>query len=529
LGISGVYAAEENNGLFDPFQYGAKGDGITLDTRAIQTAIEKCNAEGGGRVYLHNGCFISGTIYLKSNVTLEIENGAILKASNNLADFPNTISNYPSYTGEMITNKMLIYAEEVKNISICGRGIIDGNGDQWVEGPYETPSFSVRPRIIHFRACENIKISGVTLYNSASWVESYQSCSNLVIDGINVDSRANKDIERPRFEVARGRNCDGLDLIDCHNVRISNCNINSEDDGICLKSFSPNESCQNIVISNCIVSTNASGIKIGTETAGGIRDITINNCVVYDTRGDALAVMTVDGAKIERVNISNITLRNIKGTAIFIRLGKRMRYYRKDVKFNQPYLKDIMISNVIGSEIGAVYCCSVCGLSDASVENVKMKDIQLQFVGSGNLSDANLNISEKESSYPNGRMFGSLPSYGFYIRHAKNITLENIELSFLNEDQRPAIWCDDVDGLYIKALKAKAFIQTPELIRLKDIRESIISESYPMSFVKTFLSLYGDKNDHIILKDNILKKAKLNIRIGDNCDRSAITEIGTIK
>lgn len=304
--------AQANNGTLDPFDFGAKGDGQSIDTKAIQSAIDQCSKEGGGKVYLHNGCFVSGTIYLKSNVTLEIENGAILKASNNLDDFPITPSKYPSYTGGMVTNKMLVYAEDAKNISICGRGLIDGNGDCWKDGPYGSPSFSVRPRIIHFRACENIRVCDVTLYNSASWVQSYQSCQNVVIDGITVDSRPNKDIERPRFEDARGRNCDGLDLVDCQKVCISNCNINSGDDAICLKSFSPDEACQDITITNCIVSSNASGIKIGTETSGAFRDITVQNCVVYDTRGDALAIMTSDGARIERINMSDITVRNIK-------------------------------------------------------------------------------------------------------------------------------------------------------------------------------------------------------------------------
>jgi len=193
---SGNLPKINKDAVYDPFHFGAKGDGKTLDTKAIQTAVDKCYGSGGGTVYLHNGYFISGTIYLKSNISLLIEAGTILRASNNLDDFPSIPSKYPSFTGEMVTHKMLIYAEDQKNITIHGRGTIDGNGDYWVKGPYGSPSFSIRPRIIHFRGCENIMVRDVTLYNSASWVQLYQSCRNIVIDGITVNSRENKDIEK---------------------------------------------------------------------------------------------------------------------------------------------------------------------------------------------------------------------------------------------------------------------------------------------------------------------------------------------
>src|SRR5690606_35553551 len=294
--------AQTATGIWNVKDYGAKGDGTTLDTKAIQAVIDACHDAGGGRVYLQNGQFISGTIILKDNVTLEVEAGAVLRASRNLDDFPTMPSKYPSYEGEMVTNKMLIYAEDATRISIVGRGTIDGGGDYWVDGPYGSPSFSLRPRIIHFRGCENVQVRDVTLYNSASWVQSYQSCKNMVISGITVDSRENKDIEKERFADAPGRNTDGMDLIDCQFVRVSDCFIRSGDDGICLKSFSPDESCSNITITNCVISTNAAGIKIGTETAGTIEDIVVTNCVVFDTQYCGIAVITADGAQVKRVN-----------------------------------------------------------------------------------------------------------------------------------------------------------------------------------------------------------------------------------
>jgi polygalacturonase len=178
--------SQTESGIYDPYNYGAKGDGQTNDTKAIQTAIDNCNLAGGGKVFLHNGQFLSGTVYIKNNVTLYIEAGAVLLGSKNLDDYPVIPSAYQSYKGKYVTNKMLIYAEDANNISICGTGTINGGGDNWVDEPYGSPSFSVRPRIIHFRGCGNVIIRDVTLQNSASWVQSYQSCHNLVIDGITV-------------------------------------------------------------------------------------------------------------------------------------------------------------------------------------------------------------------------------------------------------------------------------------------------------------------------------------------------------
>jgi polygalacturonase len=514
---------------YNVLDYGAKADGINSDTEAIQKAIDDCHLNGGGKVVFNTGTFISGTIILKSNVTLYIEAGAILKASNNLDDFPIMSSRYPSYEGKFETNKMLIYAEDAKNISITGRGTIDGNGDHWIDGPYGSPSFSIRPRIIHFRGCEDIHISDITLYNSASWVQSYQSCKNMVIDGITVNSRENKDIEKDRYADARGRNTDGLDLVDCENVRISNCYINSGDDAICLKSFSPDEGCRDITIINCIISSNASGIKIGTETAGTFEDITIQNCIVFDTRAEAIAILSADGARVERINISNISLRNIKGAAIAIRLGNRNRLYRKNIEPNeQPIIQDVILENIQGTCISADFGCSVTGIKDFPVKNIVLKNINLQFVGGGTADDSYREIPENETGYPSGRMFGRIPAYGFFIRHAKNVTLSNVFLRFDKEDHRPAVLCDEVDQLEIKGLRASGTMNSPELIRLVNTQGVIISESKPTTPVPVFLSVNGESGE-IILLNNFLKNAVQNVVSDSEANRATVTESGTIE
>lgn len=502
-------AQAQERGVYDVYNFGAKGDGLTNDTRSIQSAVESCFEAGGGKVLLAGGKFVSGTIYLKSNVHLYIEAGAVLLGSDKAEDYPVTPSAFASYTGTFVTNKMLIYAESAENISISGRGTIDGRGDALADGSHGSPSFSLRPRIIHFRGCENISIRDVKLINAASWVQSYQSCRNLLIDGITVDSRPNKDIEKPRFQDAESRNNDGLDLIDCQDVRISNCFIDSGDDGICLKSFDPDAYCRNITITNCIISTNASGIKIGTETSGNFEDILIQNCVVYDTRQAAIGIMSVDGGSIDRVTLSGISMRNIKGAAIFIRLGNRNRRYRNEARINTPVLRNIFIENIQGTRISAEYACSITGTPGLHVENIQLRNISLAFEG-GLKAGRDDQVPEKSGSYPSGRMFGTLPAYGFYIRHAKNISLENINFSLFKEDERPIVVCEDAEGLSIEGLKGPGSPNALQWIKLVNSRQVVIAKSKPLCESGNYLAVYGDKSEGIELKgtgtENIRQK-----------------------
>lgn len=532
---------QEKKGVWDVFQTGARGDGVAMDREAIQRAIDQCHQAGGGEVYLHNGRFLSGTLYLKDNVTLHIAAGAVLAGSTRLDDYPVRSSAYPGYNGEFVTGKMLIYAENATNIAITGRGKIDGSGEHFkmIEG---ARPFTDRPRIIHFRGCENVLIRDITLSNGGSWIQSYQSCRNMVLDGMTVDSRENKDIEKPRYADSPGRNTDGLDLIDCEVVRISNCYINSGDDAICLKSYSPNEACRDITITNCVVSSNASGIKIGTESAGAFEDITVQNCTVFDTRGEALSIISADGARVERINFSDISVRNIKGAAIFIRLGSRHRSYRKNLDPQKGILKDINISNVQGTRISG-YGCSITGLPDQPVEAVTLSNINLAFTDGGKsvkiddvpgelltyeerIKEINREIPELPQAYPSGRMFGRLPAYGFYVRHAVNLTFENFRLRFAEEDIRPALVCDDVQGIRLQGFKAQATSETPALIRLINVRDMVIAGSAPVTAVAVFLSVCDPRSKNIRLIGNNLENVlKGRYSLGKEVSEQCIKEI----
>ncbi|MDR3218009.1 MAG: hypothetical protein LBU22_03375 [Dysgonamonadaceae bacterium] len=448
-------------GVWDVYSFGAKGDGKIPDTQAIQMAIDDCYRAGGGKVLLHNGQFLSGTIHLKSQVTLHVASGATLLGSNSPVDYPLTSTQYMSTSGDYLIDRTLIFAEGAENIAITGNGIINGNGDEL--DTMEKP----RPHIIHFRYCKHVKVRNIHLYNAAFWVQKYQSCENLLIDGITVDSRENKNIEQARFiDVPGGRNTDGCNIVDCRNVRIANCTINSGDDGIVLKSFAQPEGCYNITVTNCVISTNASGIKIGTESTGEFKDICINNCTVYNTRGAAIGLMTVDGAAMERIIVSNITLLNIKGAALFLRIGNRGKIYRKaDKKPGLGTMKNILIQNIYGSEIER-YGCSITGINNSPLENISIRNVCLTFKGGdkplffegyeGRIVEELTvdNVPEMEDSYPRSEMFGKLPAYGFYVRHVNGIEFNNIKLQCKEEDKRPALVTDDVQNLFIVDFQA---------------------------------------------------------------------------
>lgn len=522
LGLCAGSFGQTGNDVWDVFSTGARGDGKTVDTKAIQAAIDRCHESGGGQVYLHNGEFISGTLVLRSHVTLHIEAGATLRASENLADFPISTSTHFNYSGALFTEKTLIHAENAQKVSITGRGTIDGGGGAFHRAGSENAT-NEKPKMLVMKGCRNVQIRDVTLQNAAAWVQMYQSCRNLVIDGITVDSRENPDIEKPRYATVPGRNTDGLDLVDCEQVRIANCFINSGDDAICLKSLSDTAACRDITVTNCILSSNASGIKIGTETAGIFENITVQNCVVFDTRGEAISVMSVDGATVKNVSFSNLSLRNIKGTGIFIRLGNRNRVYHPKTGPQKPgVVQNIIISGVQGNRIGG-YGCSITGIPGFPVKNIRLSGINLEFTGGGmavgtdtepgralteaeRIREIDRDVPEQSGAYPSGRMFGRLPAYGFYIRHAEDVMLDQFNLSFDATDIRPAVFCEDVQGLEISNLKAEGTGKTPELIRLVQVRNALISDSAPRSSIPVFLGIYGTGSKDIHLINNRLKK-----------------------
>jgi polygalacturonase len=445
LVASSAMAAEE---LHDIRDYGAKPDGKTLCTSSIQQAIDACSRAGGGTVYLPPGTFLSGTIYFKSGVTLKIAAGCTLLGSTNLKDYPPTVQEFRSYT-DNYTDKSLIYGENVENIAITGRGTVDGQGASF-EGPYK-----VRPYMIRFIQCRNVTVKDVTIKNSPMWVQHYLACDDVRITGITVRSLVNS-------------NNDGIDIDSCRRVVISNCNIESGDDAIVLKSTSARV-CRDVAVNNCILSSRCNALKMGTESNGGFQNIVITGCSIYDTRLAGVALEIVDGGTMGGVVVSNITMRKI-GAPIFMRLGNRARPFRKDMeKPGIGAMRNITISNIEATGANSTGC-AISGLPEAKIENVTLSNVRLTFEGGVTKADAGREIPEKPDAYPEYSMFGRLSAYGLYCRHVKDLKLLNIQLQLEKPDQRYAVVLEDIEGGLINGLDAQRLPEGGEVINFTNVK-----------------------------------------------------------
>lgn len=464
-----IYAQE-----FNILDYGAVPDGKTLSTSGIQAAIEAAHLYGNGRVVFPAGSFLSGSLVVKSGVELHLLQDAVLLGSTN-----------PDHYFKLSRWKALVLAEGESDIVITGPGTIDGQGRQlalhidslFYAGHLDSADYNfvemrpihyVRPQLIEFVNCRNIKVTNVTLRNAACWVQTYDQCENLIMDHVNVDSDAYW-------------NNDGIDIQDCKRVRITNCYVNAADDGICLKSQSRDHLCDSIYIAHCTVRSSASAVKFGTVSHGGFKNVTIEHIKVFDTFRSALAIECVDGGVLENILIENIHAVNT-GNALFIRLGDRsktrepgvlrnvtLRNIKVEVAFERPdYAYDIR-----GPELPFfhnTFPSSITGIPGHPVENVTLENIEIIYPGRGNNGLANMPVSrlgdvpEREAVYPEFSMFGELPSWGLYVRHVKGLIMKNIKLSIEAPDYRPAMIFDDVHQLQLEAVSVQGDFKSRPIV-----------------------------------------------------------------
>ncbi len=443
--------------------FGIKSNGTTLNTRSIQKAIDYISENGGGRLVFDVGRYLTGTIYLKSNVTIHLLEGAILVGSPNPFDY-DTHRNWTA----------LIFALEQENVGITGEGgVIDGQGfivannlldmihKGLVKDPLrnDRPREGIRPQNIYFWRCKNVRIEGITLKDPASWNQQYDQCQNVVIKKLIIDSKSYW-------------NNDGVDIVDCDNFEVSDCYIDAADDGICLKSHDEKAVCQNGYIHNNVVRTSANGIKFGTASLGGFKNIRIIDNVVYDTYRSAITFAAVDGGFVEDVVVDKLKSINT-GNVIFLRIGERWRPGKKG------RMRNISISNVY-AEVPAtkpdagynyegpwehqprnISPSSIVGQPDALIENVLLKNIEIRHPGGGDPNFARVGIDELDkvpdlpNAYPEFSMFRELPAWGFYVRHARNITFEEVRLVAAKKDYRRAVILDDAHTVRIRGLQVQ--------------------------------------------------------------------------
>ena len=412
--------------------FGATTDTAQLSTKAVQQAIDLCHKDGGGRVVVPNGAYTIGTIILRSNVTIYLENGATLYGSTQLSEYKKLKPEYLSLRTQKETIQ-LIYAEKAHNITITGQGTIDGQGKGFRKLTWDDEGIT-RPHLLRLIECEDVNVSGITLKNSACWMQHYLACDRVRLSDLHIINRNNY-------------NNDAIDIDGCHDVIIKGIFADSDDDAITLKSTSPRK-CEDVTISDCVVSSHCNAIKLGTETNGGFKNINIHGIVVKpsadqstqffgERRGIcAIALEIVDGGEMDNVIVSGITVRGTE-SPIFIRLANRARGYYEGQRINNiGKLHDIMLSDINVTEAGP-YGCSITGMSGHRVENITLRNIRIRHEGGGKPKKSV--PDEKEDEYPEATMWGHLPAKGFYLRHTRNIKMENIEISTTKADSRPDI------------------------------------------------------------------------------------------
>ena len=484
--------------------HGAVGDGMALNTEAIQAAIDACAEAGGGTVRIPAGRFVTGTVFMKSQVRLYLDMGAVLLGSTDVADYPLTLCAYPSRS-DCYTARALIWGEGLENIAIAGPGTLDGQGTAFegkeataeelaeitraldAQGRY-TPkaAYYNRPYLIRFISCRNVRIEEVRLRNSAMWMQQYLNCEYLHVRGIHVINHV-------------AHNNDMIDIDGCRFVIVSDCFGDTSDDALTLKSTGA-AATEHVVITNCILSSHCNALKMGTESAGGFRDIAISNCVIKRSaapeviagRAEGLggiALEIVDGGTMERVAISNMTIEGYTAP-IFLRLGNRARPPRaSDPKPSVGVMRDISLANIVATGASPTGC-AIAGLPGNPIENLSISNVRISFTGGGHAVPDDHVVPEWEGRYPESTMFGMLPAYGFYIRHGRDIALSQIVLNCEQPDARPAVVCEDLENLRVTGLDTNQDTSAATVV-LKETKGALIY-GCKGSAASGFLQVHGE-------------------------------------
>ncbi|MBI5689740.1 MAG: glycoside hydrolase [Verrucomicrobia bacterium] len=473
----------------DAREAGAVPDGRALCTAVLQQCLDRCAAAGGGTVVLPPGIYRSGTLDLRSRVTLRIEAGATLLGSADPRDYPARRPAVRSYTDNYVSQALLA-GEDLEQVAIEGGGVIDGNG-----GAFKWKEYLTRPYVIRLVACRDVRVEGVTLQASPMWMQHYLACDRVRLRGLRVFNHVSY-------------NNDGLDLDGCHDVQVSDCVIDSDDDALCLKS-TLDRACENITITNCVLSSHCNAFKLGTESNGGFRNITFSNNVIVSPRSTqamygvqrgmgGIALETVDGGHLDNVVVSNVAIRGVH-VPIFLRLGNRARpFLAGAAKPPLGSFRRVMLSNIVATGAGRIGC-SITGVPGGIAEDITLANVSLEFEGGGGRDLAAKPVPERADAYPESRMFGDLPAYGLYCRHLRGLRVSGLQLRTVAPDARHALVADDVERLEIDGLDTTSAPGAAAVVRLQDARQVLVRGARPAGPVDVFLHVAGPATREVVL------------------------------
>ncbi|MFD1470535.1 glycoside hydrolase family 28 protein [Hymenobacter caeli] len=460
--------------------FGARGDGKALDSPAINRAIAAAARAGGGTLQLPAGTYLCGSIRLQSNIQLDVGAGAtILGAPQALHAYdPAEAFAGTAYQdgGHTYFHNSLLWGENLVNVSITGRGRIDGGGltmlDKEHLGNPTGGSIGLGDKALALKRCRNVLIRDVTMTRGGHFAVLLTGCDLVTLDNLTIDT-----------------NRDGIDLDCCTNTMVSNCRVNSpHDDAICPKSsyaLGRPQLTENLLITNCAVSGFEEGtlldgrripakvgwssgrIKFGTESNGGFRNCVVSNCTFDSCNG--LALEEVDGGTLENISVSNLTMRNVSHYPIYIALGSRNR---GPAGTPTGAVRNVSIANVVATMRDSLSGIQLTGVPGHPLEGIRLANIRVVYTGGGAAAQAQRpfpELASLETQYPEPHLLGPTPAYGLYARHVRDLELLNIAFELRRPDGRPSIVAEDVDELDIDHFRAPA-ATGPEAARLAGVK-----------------------------------------------------------
>lgn len=518
LTLACVHTLQAKN--FNVKDFGAMGDGISMDSPAIQKAIDACTSAGGGTVVIPKGTYLSATIIIKDNVTLHLEEGTLLLGIPDLTKY-DMVDPFTEGLGIQV-GRTFIAAVDAKNIAIEGAGVIDGQGSALKAKHIETDTrpegqrWGERPFLLRIIRCRNVRVEDITLKYSASWTSHYAQSKDIKINNVKILSKG----------VAHN---DGIDIDGCERVSITNCDVESGDDALCFKTTHSKYPCRDIVVDNIRLKSNQAGLKMGTESMAPFENIKITNCYIYDTNNGGIKLFSVDGAHLQNVSISDITMDNIR-TPILLRLGSRLNVFRKSEDIKQPtgVLRNVVLRNIKAKSAEKTQLTSasgilITGVPGHDIQDLIMENIEIELPGGGTVEESRHSVPEAVDQYPEVKTFGPIiPAYGIWMRHVSGIKMSNISFKVNKDDLRPVLIAEDAKNVNINGLKAVSYKGSKTAVRIENSQKIRLSVSELQGVSDNLIDVSGKLSNDILIQGNTDLKSKSKLKKPRDIKRKAI-------
>jgi polygalacturonase len=499
--------------IYNVRDFGGKGDGTSLDTAAVQAAIDACHKDRGGTVLVPAGIFVIGTIELKSNVTLHLAAQGKLLGSADGKQY-RAVDAIPLSGDSTLGdgNVALICAVNAENILVEGLGTIDGQGAQ-----FHSPSRDIlppagirgnqRPYQLLFHRCQNLIVRDIFLKASAYHSVRIIQSSYIKLEGLRIHSRVN------------GNN-DGFHFVSSQHIHISNCTVECQDDACALFG-----SCKFVTVTNCTFSTRWSVFRFG---GGEAENITVSNCIIYDTFGCPIKIRGGRQSRMENMVFSNLIMKNVTGP---ISIGLDSSSRRSSESAAEPAAKGV-VRNISFQGIRATVvsgrqledlpipstfrpgesksCIVLNGVGNDILEEISFNNVHITYEGGGTAEDA----SVREVAQRAGEYFelGVLPAYGMYARNVRGLTLHDVRFEVAAPDLRPALVFDQVMDSAIHGFSAQANPAAESLLRFVNTRDVLLASARVLTPAAAFMQVEGENNERITIDGGDLSRAAIPVR-----------------